>query len=67
MRKINNTFGTSNRKNAFRIRNEMKKKKKILCYAGKKKKERESINKLIFHVKKIKINKRQSNHINSYK
>jgi len=38
MRKINNTFGTSNRKNAFRIRNEMKKKKKKLNKKKKKKK-----------------------------
>jgi len=42
MRKINNTFGTSNRKNAFRIRNEMKKKKKNKKIKKKKKKKKKS-------------------------
>ena len=66
MRKINNTFGTSNRKNAFRIRNEMKKKKSSAMQERKKKRENPLINSYSM-LKKIKINKRQSNHINSYK
>ena len=47
MRKINNTFGTSNRKNAFRIRKKKKKKKKKKSSAmqeRKKKRENPLIN-----------------------